>query len=109
MQDEVIRMFYSSGLGNCASFATADPTNITLSQADSSVYMPGADYTAGLNEARMKGVTSGKFASYYLGGANITYHQHIWRDRFYEKASGNQSIAQWTSNFLAGKLEQVGP
>ena len=57
----------------------------------------------------MKGVSTGKFASYYLGGANITYHQHIWRDRFYDASAGKLSIAQWTSNLLAGKLEQVGP
>jgi hypothetical protein len=109
MQDEVIRMFYSSGLQNCASFATADPTTITLSQADPSVYMPGEDYAAGLSESRSKWTSSGRFASYYLGGANITYHQHIWRERFYDAAAGKPSIAQWTGDYLAGKLEQVGP
>jgi hypothetical protein len=109
MQDEVIRLFYSSGLQNCATFTTADPTTITLGQVDETVYMPGADYTAGLTEIRTKYAASGKFATYYLGGANQTFHQHIWRGRFYAKSAGDQSIAQWVSNLLEGKLEQVGP
>jgi hypothetical protein len=109
MQDEVIRLFYSSGLQNCASFTTADPTTITLGQVDENVYMPGADYTAGLNEIRMKYGSTGKFATYYLGGANQTFHQHIWRARFYDASAGSESIAQWAKNLLDGKLEQVGP
>jgi hypothetical protein len=109
VQDEVIRLFYSSGLQNCGSFTTADPTTITLGQADETVYMPGADYTAGLNEIRMKYVSTGKFATYYLGGANQTFHQHIWRARFYDTAAGSESIAAWAKNFLDGKFEQVGP
>jgi hypothetical protein len=109
MQDEVIRLFYSSGLQNCGSFTTADPTTITLGQLDETVYMPGADYTAGLTEVRTKYAATGKFATYYLGGANQTFHQHIWRSRFYAPSSGTQSIAQWVSKFLDGKREQVGP
>jgi hypothetical protein len=109
MQDEVIRLFYSSGLGNCASFETADPTTITLGQLDEGVYMVGADYTAGLTEIRTKYADSGAFATYYLGGANQTFHQHIWRSRFYSAASGGQSIAQWVTGLLEGKHEQVGP
>jgi hypothetical protein len=109
VEDEVIRLFYSSGLQDCGSFTTADPTTITLGQTDPTVYMPGADYTAGLNAVRMKYVSSGKFATYYLGGSNSTVHQHIWRARFFEAASGSMTIAAWTANFLDGKFEQVGP
>jgi hypothetical protein len=109
MQDEVIRLFYSSGLQNCASFTTADPTTITLGQLDETVYMPGADYTAGLTEVRTKYADTGKFASYYLGGANESFHQHIWRERFYDASAGSESIAKWAANLLEGKLEQVGP
>jgi hypothetical protein len=109
MQDEVIRLFYSSGLQNCSGFTTADPTTITLGQIDATVYMPGEDYTAGLNSLRMQSVSSGQFSSYYLGGANITHHQHLWRGRFFEAGAGTETIAAWTANLLAGKVEQIGP
>jgi hypothetical protein len=109
MQDEVIRLFYSSGLKDCSGFASADPTTITLGQADPTVYMPGQDYTDGLNGLRMQSVSTGKFATYYLSGANITFHQHIWRQRFFDAAAGSESIAAWTTNLLAGKIEQIGP
>jgi hypothetical protein len=109
MQDEVIRLFYSSGLKNCAAFTTADPMTIGFAQADPTVYVPGQDYTEGLNGLRMQSVSTGKIATYYLGGANITFHQHIWRPRFFDASAGSESIAAWTSNLLAGKLEQIGP
>jgi hypothetical protein len=109
MQDEVIRLFYSSGLKNCSSFATADPVSITLGQSDATVYMPGADYTAGLTGLRMSGMSTGKVATYFLGGTNISFHQHVWRQRFYDASAGSETIAAWTTNLLAGKLEQVGP
>jgi hypothetical protein len=57
----------------------------------------------------MQSVSTGKFATYYLGGANITFHQHIWRQRFFDAAAGSESIAAWTTNLLAGKIEQIGP
>jgi hypothetical protein len=71
--------------------------------------MPGQDYSDGLNSLRMQSVSTGKFATYYLGGANITFHQHIWRQRFFDAAAGSESIAAWTTNLLAGKIEQIGP
>jgi len=109
MQDEVIRLFYSSGLQNCANFTTADPVGITLGQADPGTYLVAEDYTAGLNALRMQGMGYGKFATYYLGGANITFHQHLWRPRFYDASAGSETIAAFTTNFLAGKFEHIGP
>lgn len=110
MQDEVIRLFFSPGLNNCVNFDTADPVAITLAQVlDPTVYMAAADYTAGLDNLRSTYANSGQFATYYLGGANITFHQHIWRQRFYDTTAGTETIAQFTSNFLNGTLEQIGP
>lgn len=109
MQDEVIRLFYSSGLSDCSGFETADPTAITLGQVDPNVYLTADAYTAGLNDLRAKNTSTGKLATYYLGGASITFHQHIWRPRFYEAAASNTTLAQWTTNLLNGKLEQLGP
>jgi hypothetical protein len=57
----------------------------------------------------MQSVSSGRFATYFLGGANITFHQHIWRQRFFDASAGSESIAAWTTNLLAGKIEQIGP
>jgi Pectinacetylesterase len=109
MEDEVIRLFYSSGLNDCSSFDTADPTTITLGQGDPTVYMPADNYSNGLTDLRMRALPSGRVATYYLGGGNISFHQHVWRARFFDAAAGTETIAAWSSNLLAGRLEQIGP
>ena len=43
IQDEVIRLFFSVGLQNCANYDTADPVAITLGQLDPNVYYPAAE------------------------------------------------------------------
>jgi hypothetical protein len=108
LQDEVIRLFYSPGLANCVNFDTANPVAITLLQGDPTVYMVGTDYQAGLAEIKSLYVGTGRFATYFLGGANITYHQHIWRPRFYDATAGTETIAQFTQNFLNGTMDQIG-
>jgi hypothetical protein len=106
MQDEIMRLFFSMSKDNCAGYDTADPILNYIAGV-----LPAEQYTAGLNELRNRYVSSGRFATYYLGGANITFHQHTWRPRFYDasaSASG-ESIAQWTNAFLNGTMKQVGP
>jgi hypothetical protein len=71
--------------------------------------MVAADYAAGLSSLRSTFTSTGRFATYYLGSANITFHQHIWRQRFYDTTAGTETIAAFTSNFLAGMVEQIGP
>ncbi len=44
-----------------------------------------------------------------IGDANIVYHQHIFRARFYEAAGGGRTIAQFVSGFLSGTNAHVGP
>ena len=44
-----------------------------------------------------------------LGGANITYHQHLFRSRFYDTSAGTETIAQFVNDFLGGKMSQIGP
>jgi hypothetical protein len=109
MQDEVIRLFYSVGLANCANYDTADPVAVVLLQIDPMVFFPGQQYTDGLNKLRTDYSDTGKFATYYMGGANIVFHQHVFRQRFYEAPSGGVSIAKFVSDFIDGKLQQVGP
>ena len=110
MQDEVIRLFFSVGLKNCMVFDTADPVAITTGQIfDPTVLYPAADYATALSELRSTYSSSGRLATYYLGGLNISLHQHVWRTRFTDPAAGSQTIAQFVTHFLAGQMEQVGP
>jgi hypothetical protein len=108
-QDEVIRLFYSMGLKDCSTITTADPVAIVLGQADPTVYFAPQQYTDGLNDLRTRYVQTGRFASYYMAGANVTFHQHIFRARFYDASVGSETIAQFVTNFLNGTVEQIGP
>jgi hypothetical protein len=106
MQDEIIRLFFSMGLDNCSTFDTADPILITLNPA---AFYPAADYTAGLNDLRTTYESTGRFATYFLGGLNATFHQHVWRARFADPSAGTVSIAQFVTDFLDGRLTHIGP
>jgi len=111
-QDEVIRLFFSQGNNNCASDnATWDG----LAQLLGGGYA-GAQYTQGLNDLLSTFQCTGRFAGYLIGGQNVnylnpTYHQHIFRDEFYKALTndGGITMAQWTSDFVAGKPTIVGP
>lgn len=107
MEDDVIRLFFSPGQNDCATVETADPVAIALGLA----HLPAATYTAALNDFRMQYGSTGQLATYFIGGANIINHQHMWRNRFYDTTitAGGKSIADWTTGFLAGEVEQVGP
>jgi hypothetical protein len=108
-QDEVMRLFFSMGLKDCAGIDQADPVGITIGQLDPTVYYPAADYTAGIQDMLTTYGPSGRLASYQIGGADITLHQHTFRSRFYDPLSGGKSIAQFVSDFLDGKVEQISP
>lgn len=109
MEDEVIRLFYSVGLVDCANYDTADPVAITLLQGDPTVYFPAQQYSGGLNELQATYMVSGRFATYFMSGLNLTMHQHTFRPRFYEAAAGGMTIASFVEQFLAGELLHVGP
>jgi hypothetical protein len=108
MQDEVIRLFFSMGL-NCAGYDTADPVGITLQAINPAVYYSATEYTAGLNDLRTRYVPTGRFATYFLGGFNALYHQHIWRARFTDPFAGTVPISEFVTTFLNGQMTQVGP
>jgi hypothetical protein len=116
MQDEVIRLFFSAGLASCQNYDTANPAAIVVLQADPTVYFAAQPYIDGLTRLRSNYVSTGRLATYYMGGSppNVTWHQHIFRSRFYDKgganpASGLESISTFVTNFLGNKLEQIGP
>ena len=54
-------------------------------------------------------VSSGRLASYELAGTNSTFHEHTFRARFFDPKAGKKTIAQFTSEFLAGTMQQIVP
>src|ERR1041384_8245970 len=116
MQDEVIRLFFSAGLASCQNYDTANPAAIVVFQADPNVYFAAQPYIDGLTRLRSNYVNTGRLATYDMGGQapNVTWHQHIFRARFYDKGGANpstglESIATFVTNFLGNKVEQIGP
>jgi len=108
-QDEVIRLFFSMGLKDCASIAAADPIGIFVGQADPTVFYPAADYTAALEEVKGMYASTNRLATYLIAGPNITFHEHTFRSRFYDSLSGGKTIASFVSEFLGGTIQQVVP
>lgn len=109
MQDEIIRLFYSMGLKDCSTITTADPVAIFIGGMDPTIYYPAQQYTDALNDLKSRFVSTGRFATYFIGGANQLNHQHIFRSRFYETAAGTETIAEFVGKFIDGAVEQVGP
>jgi hypothetical protein len=110
-QDEVMRLFFASGDNDCA---TNNATLLDTEQLAGGY--TGAQYTAGLQDLVSTYACTGALATYYIGGQsstfpNPTYHQHIFRSEFYtaDTNDGGITMAQWTSNLLAGNLQIVGP
>ncbi len=110
-QDEVMRLFFSSGDMNCAS------DNATMLASDQVLGgYTGMQYTMGLEDLVTTYQCTGALATYYIGGMNSnfpqpTYHQHIFRSEFYtvDTNTGTTTMAQWTADLLAGNLSILGP
>lgn len=109
MHDEVIRLFFAPGQNDCATIKTADPFEITTSQIIGGTIFPAADYANGLLGLRALYEGTGRLSTYYMSGATELLHQHTFRARFYEAPSGGKTIAQWSADFVAGTMAQVGP
>lgn len=105
MDDQVMRLFFSVGLQNCANYDTADPVQITLFQS-ATTYMPATQYEGGLNELRSLYQSTNRLATYYMTG---DLHQHIFRPTFYTTTAGGVTMSQFVTNFLGGTIAQVGP
>jgi hypothetical protein len=92
MQDEVIRLFFAQGVGSCAN---DDATLLSAGQAAGGYT---ADmYTMGLDELLTTFKCTGRLATYYIGGMNAmytnpTFHQHIFRNEFYQAITNNGSM-----------------
>ncbi len=99
-QDEVMRLFFAQGDNACA---TNDPNLLIFSP------YPAAQYTSGLTDLRSTWDCTGVFSSYYIAGANPTYHQHIFRPEFFQVMAGNLTIAAWAANLVNGTVSDIGP
>lgn len=107
MQDEVMRLFFSVGLQNCANYETADPVAITVGQLDPNVYMPADQYTGGLNALLSKYKSTGRMATFFMPGQ---IHQHIFRPSFYTTSAGGTTLAKFVGDFVnQGTIVNLGP
>jgi hypothetical protein len=106
MEDEVMRLFFSSGLQNCATYSAAEPVSIYLNSIDPNVYMSAAQYSAGLDGVRVRYSSTQRLATYYMAGMQ---HQHVFRSTFYTTQSGGTTMATFVTNLLSGTVAQVGP
>lgn len=109
MQDEVIRLFYSVGLQDCASYDTVDPVGITVGQIVPNTYFPGDQYTMGVLDLRAHYLDTNRFSTFYMGGANPNFHQHVFRPEFYDLMINGTTQDAFVRDFLANKIVQAGP
>jgi hypothetical protein len=107
MQDEVMRLFFSVGLKDCAAYETADPVAITITQIDPTVYMPADQYSGGLNALLAKYKPTSRMATFYMPGQ---IHQHIFRPSFYTTTAGGKTLAEFVGAFVTdGTIANLGP
>jgi hypothetical protein len=104
-RDEIIRDFYAMGDDNCARLERSAPIRNFLGGACLS-YSGGDNYVSGLEDLRKSYEGTGKFGAYVLKGSK---HQHIWRERFFERGSGDMTMAQWMTDFINGKNQIIMP
>jgi hypothetical protein len=118
IHDQIFRLFFSAGANNCL---TNDPnllTTLGLQGSDVPGY-PASQWEMGLDSLRTAYDCTGAFSSYFIGDADPdasdsngtidTLHMHIFRDRFYEPLAGGITPAQFATDLLNGKVEDIGP
>jgi hypothetical protein len=128
IHDQIFRLFFSAGQGtdpsqppNCDS---NDPNilaalGLAIVGGNTPRY-PASLWEEGLGTLRTNYDCLGVFSSYYIGSADPsastdafnpidTLHMHIFRDRFYTQLAGSMTPAQWATDLVAGKMEDVGP
>jgi Pectinacetylesterase len=119
IHDQIFRLFYSAGMGGCASNDPNILSGLGLQGSDPPQY-PGPLFASALDSLRATYSCTKAFGSYYIGaadpdastsnGAIDTLHMHTFRNRFYEPLAGGITLAKWTSDFVAGApVANVGP
>jgi hypothetical protein len=120
VHDQIIRLFLAAGQNNCMDTDPNLLSTLGLQGGDVPSF-DGGMYASGLTDLRTTYQCTGALSSYYIGtgdpdasdmnGSIDTLHEHLFRDRFYAALAGpgNPTLAQWTADFVSGKLSQVGP
>jgi hypothetical protein len=120
VHDQIIRLFLAAGMDNCSDTDPNLLSGLGLQGGDVPSF-DGGTYETGLDLLRTTYECTNALSSYYIGagdpdasddnGTIDTLHEHIFRPRFYDPLAGpNQpTLAQWTADFVGGRLEQVGP
>jgi hypothetical protein len=120
MHDQIIRLFLAAGQDNCSDTDPNLLSGLALEGSDVPAF-DGGMYANGLYALRTTYVCTNNISSYFIGtgdpdasdsnGTIDTLHEHIFRPRFYDPLAGpNQpTLAQWTADVVAGKIEQIGP
>jgi Pectinacetylesterase len=109
-EDEIIRLFYSVGLNNCQNYDTLDPVGATIGGIlDPNTLYAGPMFTAALRDVRDYLVGKGHaLSSFLIGPPNETnLHQIIFRPEFYTLQVNGKTPAQFVTEFLDGKDQQV--
>ncbi len=107
LNDEVIRLFFSPGLENCATITTATPVGITLGQFSPTVYITAAEYEASLRGVKAKYMSTNRMSTYFIGGLIANLHQHTFRNRFYEAAAGGKTIVSFITDYLNDTMQHI--
>jgi hypothetical protein len=120
IHDQIIRLFLAAGQNNCTDTDPNILSGLAL-QGNNVPSFDGGQFENGLMDLRSTYVCTNSISSYYIGtgdpdasdknGSIDTLHQHIFRPRFYDPLAGpgQPTLAQWMSDFVGGKVEQVGP
>ena len=109
-QDQVVKVFFSAGLENC----TVKPGDEALAQVlgpflGGPTKYPSDRYPTGIRDVVNNVVGADKLAYYVITSGNVaSYHMHLFRSRYYDKVAGDQTIADWVGDVIAGKRTHVG-
>jgi hypothetical protein len=101
LQDEVMKLFFSAGLGNC----TEDSLTLALNALRGQSEYPRDRYPGGLTDFFDNIVGRDVCGSYIVNGST---HQHLFRPRFYETNGVGTTLAEWVGQILDGHAVHVG-
>lgn len=99
-QDQIMKLFLSSGLNDCRSFSGAEAAATFLGASS----YPAERYPQGLHDFLEAIPGTGQMASYLIAG---DLHQHVFRERFFEDNGLGMSIAEWLGLLLQGDPRQL--
>jgi hypothetical protein len=120
IHDQIIRLFLAAGMNNCSDTDPNLLSGLGLQGGDVPSF-DGGTYETGLDLIRTDYVCTNDMSSYYIGtgdpdasdsnGTIDTLHEHIFRPRFYDPLAGaaQPTLAQWATDFVGGKMDQIGP